>query len=147
MNNIWILIANASNASIYSTDNLRDKKLALIAEFDHPESRMKAADLVTDQPGHYQGSDSKRGTYQAHTSPKESEIERFAIELAHKLEHARADNDYAKLLIVAPAHFQGILKKHLSNTTQDKIEYTFEKDYTKLPQRELIEQLHQQLGY
>ncbi|HBS51651.1 MAG TPA: hypothetical protein DEA62_01490, partial [Coxiellaceae bacterium] len=37
----WILVANAAEAKLLTTDNLRIGELELVREFVHPESRKK----------------------------------------------------------------------------------------------------------
>ena len=46
----WILVANASQAKLYANAGPK-KGLKLIKDMKHPESREKAADLVSDRPG------------------------------------------------------------------------------------------------
>ena len=46
----WILVANASQAKLYANTGPK-KGLALVKDLKHPESREKAADLVSDRPG------------------------------------------------------------------------------------------------
>ena len=66
----WILVANASLARLY--EHLGPKKgLKLIKELEHPESRMKNAELSSDKAGSFQvSSDSGRGSREQQTPPK-----------------------------------------------------------------------------
>lgn len=147
MREIWILVADAAIANIYSTTNLHDDShLSLIKEFKHPESRMKTSDLVSDRTGRYMAGDKAHGTYSEQTSPKEVEADRFAMELAHTLKSAQESNHFDQLIIVAPAHFHGLLKKHFSDQLRKKIKHHIEKDYTKVPPHLLMVQLQSHLG-
>lgn len=147
MREIWILVADAAIANIYSTPHLHDDShLTLVKEFKHPESRMKTSDLVSDRSGRYLAGDKAHGTYSEKTNPKEVEAEHFALELANELKSAQESNRFDQLIIVTPAHFHGLLKKHLGEQVQKKIKHYIEKDYTKIPAHLLIVQLQSHLG-
>jgi protein required for attachment to host cells len=125
----WILVANASCANLYVTDNVRANSLTLVKEFTHPDSRKKGVDLVCDKAGRYKG-DSKIGSaYEDKTSPKKVESEHFALELAKDLNHNFSLNKYRNIAIIAPAHFYAFIKQHLDPRIPVLIHAA--KDYTK----------------
>ena len=80
----WILVANAAEAKLLSTDNLRVGELGLVGEFTHPDSRKKAAELTSDKRGRYQTDLGAHGAF-SKNDPKEVELEHFAIQLSHEL--------------------------------------------------------------
>lgn len=136
MSTTWILVANASQAKLFA--NLGPKKgLQLVKELEHPESREKAANLVSDRVGNYQGS----GSYAQPTPPKEHEAERFAQELSRELEEGRVNNAYERLILIASAHFMGLLNNRLTSHVRSKVTESIEKDYTRLPIKELAAHL------
>lgn len=128
----WIMVANASHAKLFKNDGPK-KGLQLIKELIHPESREKAAELVSDRVGNYAGS----GSYAQPTPPKEVEAERFALEIAQELEHGRVNNAYEKLVLVTSSHFMGLLNGRMSQQVRNKISESINKDYTSLPLKEL----------
>lgn len=132
----WILVANASQAKLYANNGPK-KGLSLLKELIHPESREKAANLVSDRPGHNQGLGNGHGSYVPATDPKEHEADRFALELARELEDGRTSNAYERLIIAASAPFLGMLNGRLSTQVKGKLAESIEKDYTKLPVKEL----------
>jgi protein required for attachment to host cells len=142
LNTHWILVANGSEARIFSTDKIFDgQNWQLIKEFDHPESRERDLDLVTDKPGRYQfqskSGTSGHGAYSEHTEPREVEVERFARQLAEELNGGRVHNLYHQLILIAPPHLHGLLNKYCESNVLNLITHHVEKDYTKLKQREL----------
>lgn len=141
MSKTWIVVGNGSQARIYE----RNKGLALVAQFEHPESRMKRAELVTDRPGHMQSVGNGHGARQFPTDPKEHEIEVFAIEIAKFLDHSRSLNKFDRLVLVASNSFLRFLKQHLPNGTAGLLWETIEKDYTKAADKEIMELLSKQL--
>ena len=132
----WIMVANASQAKLYENQGPK-KGLQLVKELVHPESREKAANLVSDRIGNYQGS----GSYSQHTNPKHHEMERFAHEIAHELEDGRVKNAFERLVLVSSTPFIGMLNQRLTPHVQGKISHSVEKDYTKLEAKELASHL------
>lgn len=132
MSTTWVMVANASHAKLF-TNKGPNKGLELIKELEHPESREKAAGLVSDRIGNYAGS----GSYAQPTSPKEHEADRFALEIAHELEQGRVNNAYEKLVVVTSAHFMGLLNGRISQQVKNLISESINKDYTHLPVKEL----------
>lgn len=137
----WIIVANAGYARIYSKTK-NDHQLNLVKELEHPESRKKASDLVSDGKGRYIAGNSAVGTYSSRTNPKEVEAEHFAKELADILEHGRKANDFKTLILVAPPSFQAKIKDHLSDHLQSQITKTISKDYHAFTTKELTELLN-----
>lgn len=129
MEKSWFLVANASEARLFEK-NGKTNGLECINSFEHPQSRSKEADLITDGPGRYDNNGSAHGDYESKTSPKSHEKEVFARELAQKLESARTRNSFERLIIVASPQFHGMLNKHLSNQVKAKVTRHVEKDYT-----------------
>ncbi|MBS4097787.1 MAG: host attachment protein [Sulfuricella sp.] len=132
----WILVANASEAKIFAHTGIA-KGLNTITTLSHSESRRKSADLVTDRPGHMQGSGNGHGSRQPATDPKQHEHTLFARELVQKLDQGRTSNSFQRLIIVAEPHFCGLLKGAMSNQIGAMVSDTINKDYTKLTDKEL----------
>ena len=136
MSTTWILVANASQAKLYANHGPK-RGLELVKELDHPESREKAANLVSDRPGHNQGHGGGHGTFVQATDPKEHEADRFALELARELEDGRVSNAYDRLILVSSPAFMGLINNKISTQVKGKLSESIEKDYTRLPVKEL----------
>lgn len=144
----WIMIANSNLARIYSFQTLNShNSFNLVEELIHPQSRKRSLDLATDKPGSYKSGLSARGTYASAHEPKEVEIDAFATKLANLINKNRAANQFEKLIIVAPAHFYGLLGKHLNKTTKKFLKKIIQKDYTAIPANELYETLQEKIKY
>jgi protein required for attachment to host cells len=140
MTTTWILVANASEAKLYANKGI-NKGLEKIASFDHPESRKKGADLVTDRSGHMQSSGNGHGSRQPATDPRQYEHENFARELAHHVEKGRTTNQYQRLIVAAEPHFHGLLNTTFSGQVKGLISESLDKDYTKATDKELATHL------
>ena len=138
----WFLVANASCASLYNSNNLRTHGLSLIKDFSHPDSRKKVAELVSSRSGSFRGRSSvgSNAAYET-TNPKDVEAQVFAQELCKELKEVCTDNTET-LYIITTAHFYGLLEKHLN--CKAKIEY-IAKDYTKYKQPELLKALREHI--
>lgn len=144
MKNTWAIIANSATARIYQIHD-HGKQLELVKELEHPESRLRINELVSDHPGRYVASNANAGTYAEPTNPKEVVAEQFAHQLAKELEAAHVNNQYDHLLIYATPHFHGLLNKQL-NKTIHQLSKNIQKDYTAVPAHELPEIIKRDLA-
>lgn len=139
METTWILVANASHARLFNLE--APESLALVKEFSHPQSREHASDLVTDKPGHYQSDGGKHGNFMPAETPKREEMEQFAHQLAHELDHQRTANHYQHLILVASPAFLGALNGSLNHHVRALVRETVDKDYVHEKPRELLHHL------
>ena len=139
----WILVANASEACLYDSENLRTQALNLLKKFDHPESREKRLDLTADRAGHYSTNHKARGRFEDKSDPKKVEADNFARELAEALGAGNNNHDFDQLVLVTSSPFYGKLNKHI-DFTLDNLNH-IDKDYTKLKAEELLEKLRKEL--
>jgi protein required for attachment to host cells len=138
----WILITDASRARVFSADPA-GTTWTLQREHQHPASRAKEAELDPSQRGRQQqrAGGPYRPAMEPSTPPKEVERETFARELAEGLERDFDAHRYAHLVLVAPPHFLGLLRKSLSDKVAKQVVATVDKDYTGLDVRRLPELL------
>lgn len=138
----WVLIANASHARIFLNRGC-NKGLELIKDMEHPDSRKKGLELVSDEAGRQKqsaGAGARPGM-EPDTQPKVLEAQRFARELADFLCEARKQNSFNRLLLVAPPNFLGLMREHLDTQTANLVIETMSKDYTRAGDNELMAHL------
>ena len=142
MTNTWILVSNAAGARLFLNERY-GKGLHLVNNWAHPDSRKHEGDLVTDSAGRTQQSDAQggRSAIQWKTSPKETEMQRFAAELVEHLEAGRVTGAFQHLILVAPPHFLGLLRENLDDPTGAMVRATLDKDYSQEAAPELAEHL------
>jgi len=136
----WVVVANSSRARLFER-RAAGGDFALLREFEHPESRAKGGDLVSDRPGHTATDQGRRTALDPDTEPKRVTQEQFARELGHALEQGRVQNRYNGLVLVASAPFLGILRSQLPEGVRTQVREAIDKDYTALAERELATQL------
>ena len=138
MTTTWVMVANASQARFFSSTGPQ-RRLQLIKELAHPESREKTSDLVSDRSGSRSGTG--HGSFIQATDPKHHEAELFAQELTRELEYGLETKAYDRLILVASAPFVGLVNNHLPGQVRSRLSESIGKDYTRLPERDLTEQL------
>jgi protein required for attachment to host cells len=140
MTTTWILVANASEAKVYANKGI-NKGLETVTTLNHPDSRRKGSELVSDRPGHMQGFGNGHGARNPATDPKQYEHEAFARELAQYLEQGRANNSYDRLIVVAEPHFLGLLNNTLNAQVRGLVAESVPKDYVRVTAKELASHL------
>lgn len=140
----WILVADAGRARLFSTE-LRANAWNVVKEFEDTEGRLTSSEIEdTSPPGRMQQGDAQGGRRTAlepRTWPKEVEAEHFGQRLVDYLEAAVAKREYDHLVLVAPPHFLGLLKKKLGQQTAKKLLTSVDKDLSKLPPAEVRDRL------
>jgi len=147
MKKVWILLANAEKATIYTASE-RDYHFSLVQKLSHSESRLKSSDLVSDKPGHYQKNESDiRGSFNLAVDHKILEITRFAKEICKVLESGRTSNAYESIIIIAEPRFYGLINKNATKHVRNLIKYHYPKDYTHYSEHKLKEELQSILAH
>lgn len=125
----YALVANRASASLYRTMG-PGVAPELVRHFDHPEGRLKAGEINTDRPG--RGSDSSGGGRTHAFTPNEAPVEHvardFASQLAKDLGHARMNNEYDQLALIAPPRMLGYLREAMDTQTRGLIYGEIPKD-------------------
>lgn len=137
--NSWVLLADSSRARVYSVPE-HGKPWTLVGEYTHDASRVTTGGLTTGQPGRTHGSGigkAARSAMESKSSPKEVEIAHFAYELIEVLHHGHGQQAYERIVLVAPPHFLGLLRKGLNHTVSKLIAASVDKDFLHLPEAEI----------
>jgi len=134
------MVANASQAKLFANHG-PNKGLELVKELLHPESREKTSNLVSDRSGSNSGQG--HGAFTQATDPKHHEAERFANEISRVLEVGRARNAYDHLVLVASKPFMGLINQRLPGQVRSKLSQSIDKDYTRLPAKDLAGHLQE----
>jgi protein required for attachment to host cells len=140
----WILLADAASARLY-TSGERPGDWTLLRELEHPESRMRTSELLSDKPGRVKQSTGSRAALEAPTPRKKVEAERFARELAEVLDEGVVSGACERLVLVAPPAFLGVLRDKLPRRVAERVSDVIEKDYLHLDQPTLKKRLEKEL--
>lgn len=140
----WIVVSDASRARLFMKD-AGSSQWVKFEELDHPPSRWRAKDLVTDRQGRNSTSSGRTGktrqTTSPTTSPLEVEEQRFAHQLGKLLNDAHAQNAFDQLVLIAEPHFLGLLRQELAARVHKSIYATINKDYAGLDEATIAERV------
>ncbi|WP_257454810.1 host attachment protein [Archangium lipolyticum] len=137
---LWILVANSSRAKLFATDE-RAERWDLREEFQHEESRMPSRELMGQFDNPNAGTLHKPQPENEPDARQQLEHERFARELAQRLERGLNDHAYDRLVIAAPPEFLGRLRKMISRRVHQRLMLDMRADYVNVPERELPERI------
>ncbi len=142
MNTVWILVCDAARGRLFEIrgDN---PCWEVIETFSHPESRSKAAELATDHMGQNssEGGSVHHNALAPASSPKEVEKGHFVHTLATMLDQAMRSKRFHRWVLVAPAHFLGMLKEELTVELRKHLMASVDKDLNHFDARDLAERL------
>jgi protein required for attachment to host cells len=124
----WVMVANAARARCFERDP-ETSGLRELAGFVHAESRLKAAELGDDAPGHAFKSGATTA-FEPHTPPHEREREQFARELAAHLEEAALAHRFDRLALIASNPFLGELRAQLGDAVRRCVIASHPRDLT-----------------
>ena len=137
----WILVANASHARIFSRES-PTAPLIPLANMEHPESRLKGSDLADDRPGHEATDHSSGGNrYEPRSDVRRKEHQRFAHEIAERLDAGLAAQEFNTLWLCASNPFMGELKAQLSDAVDKRVHLALETDLTSFGLAEIEQRL------
>ena len=122
-----IVVANASIARLFRRDSPTDH-LAPLATMEHPESRLKGSELADDR------------------HDRRKEHQRFAREIADRLETGLAAGEFSTVWLFASSPFLGELKAQLSNAVDKRVQLALDSDLTSFGLAEIEQRLRDQPG-
>jgi protein required for attachment to host cells len=148
MDTTWIVSANAARARIFSQANAH-AALQEIEDMVNTAARLRTAETESDDLGqrsagksrHSVGAATTPSGYQPHQFPAEHQTELFAKSLAHFLLHARQEDRFRELALVASPEFLGVLRQQLDPHLASAVSLEINKDYTQLRPDELRERI------
>jgi protein required for attachment to host cells len=144
----FVLVADGSRARLFSQTE-GASKFVIVDVFEHPESRAKNLDLMSDKPGRTFASSPTnygRSAKEPRTNPKRVEAEKFAREIGHRLATHLDAHAFDDLVIAAPPKFLGLLRRTFSTHDHllNRVIAWHEKDFTMITNlSELAERLTQ----
>ena len=150
-NEIWIVVADAARARIYSHVHGREPALVPALDRDLIASRLRNQDVDTDRPGRTTQRAQRSGhAASPHAVASETDSHRLAqIEfsrvVAHELETARL-RGLGRIVLVAPPRALGDLRKACTAGVRALVSDEIGKDLTRLPVHELVRHLRVVLG-
>lgn len=141
----WILVAHEAGARVFENQG-PGKGLDLIEQIDHAEGRERDGELASDRPGRSfrkNSGDPRRAAIPPSEGPHDRAVANFARDMANKLRQGRVQNQYQRLVLVAPPRFLGLLRSSLDGPTSQLVVGSLRKDLANTKEAELIKHLGQ----
>jgi protein required for attachment to host cells len=139
MKKTWILVADSAHARIFEAEAV-NAPLHEIRDFSNAEAHLKNVEIDSDRPGRGAGGDAHHAMDTTSDS-KEHEIESFARFIANELDHARTQNNFAQLIIVAAPSFLGQIREVISEPLSKMVSYELDKNLSKMESDEIRQHL------
>jgi protein required for attachment to host cells len=141
----WILVANNSNARIFTAET-PSSPLTEVEDFSHSESRFHDRELTTDLPGKIKNAGGIGGhAFEQPTDPKKHEAQVFARALADTLEAAHNNDKFRQLLLIAEPSFLGLLRDELPDAVKKTVSFELDKNLVKADAAEIRDHLPEYL--
>lgn len=118
---VRIVVADQSRADFYELEE-RDMPPLFVRRLEDADARLHDRDLRSDRPGrvfdHAAAAGARRGAVAHHAtggerSPRKVEARRFARRIAEELDEGRRQQQYDRLVIMAPPAFLGLLRREM----------------------------------
>lgn len=137
----WILVANNTNARIFTAET-PSSPLIELEGFNHSQSRLHDRELTADLPGKIKNPGESGGhAFEQPTDPKEHEAQLFAKELADFLSAAHNEDKFRQLLVVAEPSFLGWLRHELADHVKKTVAFELDKNLVKAEPAEIRDHL------
>ena len=139
----WIVVAHEAGVRLFENQG-RGTGLELVEEIEHAAGRVRDRDMSSDRPGRSfrkNSGDPNRASMGQSEGPHDRAVADFARALADKLQSARVQNRYKRLVLVAPPRFLGLLRSSLDGPTSQLVMVSLDKDLAASKKSELVERL------
>lgn len=137
MKTLWVLIANNSNAKIFSVKGL-GKEITKIHDLDHPNSRKKSGEILTDRPGRAYDRVGV-GRHAVGKDPMVHEHQVFAEKLSEILRKGFDQGSYEEIALIASPQFLGAIRQSLSDPVKKLVGNEVDKDIVATSEAECID--------
>lgn len=126
----FVLVADQSHARLYQGTSLQGP-LTEIEDFSNKVAHLHEQDLVSDAPGR----SSSPGNAYSHPLGRENEAREhhlllFANTIIAELDHMLYNKHDARLYVLAPPKFLGVLRKQFSPVVNQSLVATLDKEIT-----------------
>ncbi len=131
MSRTWILVANRVRARLLEFDD-RDRSLSELEDFLNPDGRAPSGSRGEHRPPRTMDRMGPgRHAIEPQTEPATKHAERFARELASRLEDGRVHHRFDHLVLIATPRFLGHLRQSMGPTLRGNVRREIRRDMTR----------------
>ena len=133
----WIVVADGARARILEQAAWR-QPLELVEDLEDEAARRRPREIESDDRGRvFDRGGPGRHAMETPTDPQRHEKERFAKQLAGRLNQAAHGGRFDRLVLVAAAQMLGDLRRELDKGAADRVSHELAKDLTAVSIHEL----------
>lgn len=136
----WIIVADSARARFFLMES-RNLPLTELDNIVHTEGRMLQGSVVSDREGKLAGHGNSGYSFEPPTDFKQHELEIFVKRIAEKLEQARVNDSYQKLILIAPPALLGKLRQALNPHILEMISHSIDKNCVSENADEILERI------
>jgi len=131
MSTTWLLVANRTRARVLEVRSEGEQPIERAA-FVNPAGRAHERDLDSDAAGRFYGKGEREQAHSATASESlgEHETDLFVIDLREFLDHARSEQRFERLWLIAAPALLGKLRNAFSKPLRQRVELEIDKDLT-----------------
>ena len=150
MDEEWIMLANASQARVYSRER-KDGRLTELDDFVHPQSRQMGREIDDSRAGRVEkglGASGHGSTQlESRTPPRQKQHEQFAHQLADYIDAAIKQRRIESWVLIASNPFLGEIKAHLSQHAEKALHAAVTSDLSSFTGPELERRVSESLQH
>lgn len=146
MSDFWVVVADESNARLFSSDKIR-VELNEIEALINPNARLYKRELDAAPPGRsFDSGGPGRHAIEPRNNTREERARRFARDVADQLEAGLRNGRYQRLIMIAPPDFLGLLRRQLPDDVLSRVELDLTKDLVREKSEVILKHIADERG-
>jgi len=144
--NTWILVADRAKATIYESVWPGLEYFREVLSLEHPQGSQRREELLRNRPMGLGGFGGFRQTGDPTTDYRHRTAREFTLQILERLEQGRMNNEFGRLIIVAPALMLGVLRDRCSAPLFKTVVLTLRKHLTDAPVRDIVAHVNEAIA-
>jgi protein required for attachment to host cells len=135
---VWIVVADRASARIFKASPPTLDDLFELESLVHTEGALHGRDVYADAFGRNRAPNGRANPDEPETDFRHHTAEDFAAVVINRLEKGRNNQEFGRLIVVAPPLFLGVLRGHYSPPLQKLIDFELDKELVRVNRDELL---------
>ena len=133
----WVVVADGAQARIL-VNRGPGTGLSLLEEYQSEAGRVPTRELGTERPGRtFERASATRHAKEPPADWHDMEKLKFARQIVDRLHAARENNEFQRLVLIAPPKVLGTFRKHINGPVRQALLAEIDKDLTNVPVHDL----------
>lgn len=145
-NDTWILVADRAKATVYKSTWPEIEQMEAVHTLESSNGAAHASDVWTDQRGHFGSPVHDKQTGDPQTDFRHQTANAFGVELVDLLEKGRVENQFGRMIVVAPPLLLGVLRDRMSAPLAKTLVVDIDKELVDAGTDEILSQVRDALS-